>query len=168
MQWLLVAVLGGWLIASAINQLPHRFRPSLSQWDPLGLLPAWSFFAPTPGTSDYRLAIRDIEGSDGWTAWREVEMYAPPIWIRAVWNPGKLETKALFDLVGLMLSRNRPENWNRLVCVSWPYLVLLRRAMGEPVAPRATARQFGILSSTGFGPDRAVAPLFVSATHRFC
>ena len=56
---LVLAILGEWLLVSIPHQLGNRYGAWVKRINLFALIPGWTFFAPTPGTSDYRFVFRD-------------------------------------------------------------------------------------------------------------
>ena len=54
----LATILTIWFVLSALNQI-DPISTRLAPYDPLGLLPRWTFFAPHPGIYDYHLLYRE-------------------------------------------------------------------------------------------------------------
>jgi len=162
----LIAVLTIWWCASTLCQISERVKRHLSQYDPLGLLPCWSFFAPNPGTTDYRLVYRDFGNENGADDWLEVPIYHRNC-LRCIWNPDKHKAKAFSDLVQ-MLFRNCETLSENLtgVQLTWPYLAILRQITSLPKAQGVARRQFAVVASSGHIVPRKLTLLFVSAIHQ--
>src|SRR3954470_12564692 len=99
--------LGGWFVVAVLNQFRFRWFDRVRRRDRLYLLPAWTFFAPNPGRSDYHLVYRDRRRDGSLTDWREVPLGAPRRPYSCVWNPRKRARKALSDIVGIVVSAIR-------------------------------------------------------------
>lgn len=162
----LTIILSIWLVLSAVHQISSRIQIRLGHFDPLGLLPCWSFFAPNPGTSDYRVVYRNLREGDARAEWVEVPVYRPEPF-RALWNPSKHRLKALSDLVHLLLRSCDALNGHlENLPLTWPYLALLGRVCAiERNSADITRRQFAIVSTSGYGESRRIVTLFVSAIH---
>ncbi|MCB1020571.1 MAG: hypothetical protein H6509_07465 [Bryobacterales bacterium] len=111
LQYLLVALLALWLFASLLAQLTSwegapKPLAALSEWfrarDPLSLIPAWNFFAPNPGTTDYHLLYRDKLDSGEVSLWREIPIEKEPTMLKGIWNPHKRKSKVLSDVIGIV------------------------------------------------------------------
>lgn len=165
---LVVAFFIIWFLLSIIFQFNSPAKGILAKFDYLGLLPSWSFFAPIPGTSDYRLVFRDKKNNHNWSEWNEVSFYSEFSFIRTIWNPKKVELKALSDIIQILLkelNNNLYKKNPRLIMLTTPYMALLTKVNNEPCPDDSIERQFAVLSSSGFGQDRKVVPLFVSSSH---
>ena len=95
---LLSALLGLWWLLSAIGQFSDRFMTKASRHDPLTLIPRWTFFAPEPGTSDFRIVVQSRHGGNEISDWEEVRFYDRARF-RFIFNPRKLIQKSMVDLV---------------------------------------------------------------------
>src|SRR5450631_2136047 len=91
--------------------VPHQFSGKYGDWvrrrNYFGLIPGWTFFAPVPGTTDYRFVYRDIAGN-GYGAWREVAWCAPRRLADLLWHPRRHRTKLVVDCISA-LSRTLQE-----------------------------------------------------------
>jgi len=114
--WTLVV---SWLLATAVAQLPGKVGMFPRRWDALGILPAWTFFAPRPGISDPVLVGRDILEDGSYSPWR-VLWREPRQRLRFLWRPGKRISKLVSDC-GSSLRQADP---NGSVQVSVPYLLM--------------------------------------------
>jgi len=119
LEFLLVGILAFWFFLSVLAQLATwEGAPKplvvLSHWfqqrDWLSVIPAWNFFAPNPGTTDYHLLYRDKLESDDLSVWREIPIEKEPSLLKAIWNPHKRKSKVLSDVVSsvnITLGTNR-------------------------------------------------------------
>ncbi len=160
-----VAALGTWLVLTAACQLPLRRLARLQVLDRFGLIPRWNFFAPSPGTSDYHLLVRDHFADGVAGQWQELDLRGPPrTHAAALWNPDKRTPKALFDVTGMLIrcagAREAPD---KTVSLSVPYLMLLNAAASRPCPPLAVGRQFLLMKTDG--PGGAPQLLFMSNMH---
>lgn len=135
----------------------------------LWLIPIWHFFAPNPGTTDYKVMVRDwaIGGTPG--AWLEVVSASAQRnskWTRILfWNPGKRLNKTLVDLAGhlkLTLQTYEPEELDAIQ-VSFPYLAILCHINRLPRSKLVEETQFMLLEKGG---QAVPALILVSARHR--
>jgi hypothetical protein len=160
---------GLWFILSVVFQFNTSIKTGMARLDIFGLLPSWSFFAPTPGTSDYRLAYRDCRKDGNWSFWKEVNVYKEHSPFRFIWNPSKVETKALSDIVQILFKELNSEVYKKcpeVIVITNPYLALLQKVVSEPKEEETLQRQFAILSSSGYDGKRKIQPLFISCTHK--
>src|ERR1043165_8847499 len=92
-----IVILGLWLLVSALHQLKYRgFVSVLKRHDHFALVPAWSFFAPNPGTTDLHLLYRDKLLDGNITLWRQVRLHSS--FERCFWNPDKRLQKGIADM----------------------------------------------------------------------
>jgi hypothetical protein len=162
-------VLGFWLIVSIAAQLPWKPLTRLRNYDPCGIIPNWSFFAPRPVTFDYHLLYRDQLWDLKLTDWTEIPLVLPRSWWCFVWNPQRRKKKALFDscsmlvrLLGIFKKQGitNPAAMHRSV----PYLMLLNYVSQLP-HPNARGTQFVVMRTFGTEskPDQAL--VFMSQFH---
>src|SRR5262245_58660337 len=119
-----VTVLWLWLTASALGQVPIPLLQGLRRWDQFGLVPDWRFFAPQPATGDFHLLYRDQTEEGHVTDWVEISIGIPRRWWNVVWNPGRRQRKAMFDLA-TELAREVQQSSTAALQVSVPYLAIL-------------------------------------------
>jgi hypothetical protein len=150
---LILALLGVWFLISIPNQLTNRYGAWVSRFDPFGFVPKWTFFAPIPGTFDYRLIYRDLlaDGTPG--EWQEVDWCVKRRWTHVLWHPRRLTTKLIMDSIsglgqvvahmakeGIDIERN-PQG----MIVSTPYVLLLNLVMAMPRQnAESVARQMAV------------------------
>ena len=132
-----------WFFLSAACQLPTGLATRIRGWDPLNLLPTWSFFAPHPGTHDLHLLYRDRLPDGTCSVWREVLPPKPSRFVSPLWNPGRRHTKALFDLTkNLVLEAKAHREAPQVLQLSLPYLALLYFVSRQPRPYQASMTQF--------------------------
>jgi hypothetical protein len=168
----LLGLLALWFLLSVLVQ----FRPvagvgRLVVWvksrDVLALIPAWTFFAPNPGTRDYELLYRDLLVDGLYTPWKEVER---PVgsFTRALWNPAKRRQKAVVDLCSILIrmaSRTKTELGAKQLVISVPYLNLLTYVSKLETSPLSAYRQFLIATTFGYHSDKKPEICYVSNLH---
>jgi hypothetical protein len=154
------------LVLTVLCQRPRwKWLRKLKYRDVAALIPAWTFFAPNPGTTDTRVLWRELRCDGSVSVWKEI---LPPHGgaLRGVWNPRKRASKILTDagpMVYRLVSAN-PKSVMPLISV--PYLVLLHRVSSEKSSPMTTARQFIVVQTSG--SDSAPVqfkPLLMSRWH---
>src|ERR1700733_1342098 len=132
-------LLGSWFLITIPHQFTNRLGKRVKQLNTLGIIPGWTFFAPTPGTTDYRFVYRDIHGQER-TDWMEVEWCKERRLVDAVWHPERHRTKLIVDCVsGFVLTveemRKLGVSFKEPVppwIISVPYLALLNVAVRMP------------------------------------
>lgn len=167
--WLVGLLLGGWLVASVVNQFSTDWFRRVARWDVLGLLPRWTFFAPNPADEDVHVIYRDLADAERqvWGSGRVLSKAPAPAWRRWLWNPGRYERKAIIDLAnGLRSSRQAVADQPRALCLTTPYVALLDWVSQQPAESATTHRQFILATSTGFPPEQQLRVEYVSEVHR--
>lgn len=166
MTWILLVVLSIHGLLSILNQF-IRLQPYLKRLDPVGLLPYWSFFAPTPGTSDRRVLVRKKEADGKVGSWSEISVYEPRLASHLLWNPNKIRQKCVSDCVTAVLrdvSKSKESN-SDFIQLSWAYIKLAQLAFSGRSLEKNELRQFSIVASEGIY-RRDLHPLFISRWHR--
>jgi len=172
-ELLAYVVLGTILLLSIGAQFSDRLRKMMSRRFGLNVIPSWRFFGPIPAILDLHLLYRIHREGGPPGRWQEIPI-PPQGRLRAVWNPNRLQDKALNDLGNALsagshsLRRHTPDDkrLRQAVQVSQPYLALLSWVMdyaGPPVVPEL--RQFALVGS---GADHLTesSVIFLSQLHR--
>lgn len=148
MSTLVIAVLAAFTALTVLHQI-RPLQRYLQKFDTLGLLPNYSFFAPRPLTSDYRLVYKRAAEEDG--EWIEIPIYAEARVLRLLWNPGKYVNKAFVDTSNFLVAEFHALSRKTLIQVSLHYLALLstvarhsRQANG-----RSGAVRFAVITTAG-------------------
>ena len=160
-----------WFVASVASQFSDKVAAAFPRLSMFALIPAWTFFAPTPGVHDLHLLYRD-RAADGT---ERTVSYVPTIpvrrWFHVIWNPGKYHNKIVSDCSDSLLEelhllrKNAKEP--RIILLSTPYLMLLNTVMHKPPSEDAVARQFIIAQNNQCVWRRERQILFISEFHRF-
>lgn len=160
----ILVFLGGWLLVSIPNQFTNRLGAWVTRINPFGFVPKWTFFAPIPGTFNYRLIYRDLYQDGSATQWLEVEWCAGRRWFHAFWHPRRLTTKLIIDSINglgevvLHLTREGTdvERDPQSLILSTPYVVLLNLVMAMPRQDMSTvSRQMAIFQQDPVNTDDA-------------
>lgn len=155
LESVIYALLSVWIVATVIAQFSFPVGRRLAA---TGILPIWTFFAPSPGTFDFHVLYRLEEfGTIG--NWRELHAHESRSLTSALWNPKKREAKALFD-VCVALS-NAVVADPASVQVSLPYIAILRAAAHTQSSSHAESIQFMIMQRE----KGQSSVLFLSASH---
>src|SRR5437763_816434 len=119
-------VLTIWFVLSVLGQFDWKIVRSIRSWDPFGLIPRWTFFAPRPGVTDYHLVYQTFVG-DKPRPWREEVLSDPRTLRSAVWNPQKRNRKALVDSVRAFtrMARNLDADTLWQLQYTIPYIAVL-------------------------------------------
>lgn len=175
----LAAILVIWFALSALNQI-NPISTRLGPYDPLGLLPRWTFFAPHPGIYDYHLLYRECESVETplttpqmCEAAKHVVgpwMQVPGIYPDAgssrfmLWNPQRRVTKTITDIVAGMtqLRLTYPKLGEGVQYTTYYWLLL---HLIEQQSRREGQRQFALVQTHGFPPERESALFFMSNFH---
>ena len=164
-------ILGIWLSASVLGQIPKPQLQRLRQLDVFGLIPHWSFFAPRPSQSDFYLLYRDQLSDGALTEWTEVKIIEPRRWSCMLWNPSRREKKVLFDAVnGLFRDAYQFDAYRanaQALQLSLSYLLLLKYISDLSHYQASLATQFLLMVSQGKTPEeKKPIPLFLSQLHQ--
>ncbi len=144
-DWALAICLAAFWLVSAYCQHKSKGERYVRSHDPFGIIPYWNFFAPTPGTWDYSLLYRDRLATGNHTVWREIQLCSPRKAWDGIWNPGKREKKALFDIVTSLMQSATEVEADRLV-LTVPYIILLDYVSAMPRPYSADATQFLLMA----------------------
>jgi hypothetical protein len=175
LAWLYVALFAAWLVLSAVGQFHSEKVTAMRRFDPLHLLPIWTFFAPNPGRSDYHIISRDRLADGRLTEWTDVLPIPRPRPWSLAWNPTKRRTKVVADAVGSIMDTlakekkadSASESSRRGLIVFGPYLLLVHVVLHESPHPEdAVAFQFAVVERFAFGEESAPVPLLRSPFHK--
>jgi hypothetical protein len=167
------ALLLVWFLISIPYQTSTPFGKRIQRLNTFGLIPGWTFFAPTPGVTDYRFVVRD-RGRDGYTPWHELEWCRTRRPLDALWHPSRYRTKLIVDCVGALSTTVQElkrsgidvERESQTWMISVPYLVLLNAASSLPrLVEGATARQFAVLEQDPSRVDQHPRVIVCSPAH---
>jgi len=177
----ILAFLGGWFLISIPNQFTNRLGAWVARINTYGFIPKWTFFAPIPGTFDYRLLYRDrfSDGAEG--EWQEVDWCPKRRWLHALWHPRHFTTKLIVDsvngfgeIVNLMVKQGIDFERNpQTLMLSTPYVLLLNLVMKMPrQSPTSVAREMAIFQKDSMAALQAPSDatrmgslMFVSSAH---
>ena len=148
MSALVIAILAVFTVLSIVHQI-RPLQRHLQKFDRFGLLPNYSFFAPRPLTSDYRLVYKIATDDDA--EWVEIPICAEAGALRLLWNPGKYVNKAFVDTCNFLIAEFHALSQKTLIQLSLNYLTLLltvarhlRHADGQ-----AEAVRFAVVTTAG-------------------
>lgn len=165
MTWFAVGILSVWFVLSFVAQLSERTLRALRRYDFLGVIPVYNFFAPTPGTLDYHLLVRDQSPDGALTPWRELP-YSPRTPYDFVWNPGRRYNKALFDVMKDLSTWIHELNGEKdPLYLSPPYIAVLNHVSALPRTDPVARTQFMLMSSKRQAKGTKIAPVFLSSLH---
>jgi hypothetical protein len=170
----LACLFSSWLLISVVHQFSTRAGKAVRRHNALGLIPGWTFFAPNPGTIDYRFVYRD--GTDQeFSPWQEIEWCRPRACGHAFWHPDRHRTKLVLDYINALVitikeidKMDLPENDGRLsLLVSVPYLALLNIAMTMPRVHGGQFRQFALIEQSPGRSEQSPRVILCSGPHPF-
>ena len=140
----------------------------VAEYDRWLLLPQWTFFAPNPGCTDYRLLYRDLDEQKQPFEWREIPLVRRRSYWDGVWNPDKRRSKCLFDLTQTVVIIRQEYDNPAATMISIPYLALAHYVDREPAHPGAKFRQFMVVQTHGIFTETGPEPLLRSEIHSVC
>lgn len=120
-DYLIITFLLIFLIASFFAQFKDA---KIRNYDYLGLLPSFRFFAPRPVTRDIRVFATGFDTNGNSSNWQEL-FAGERSWHSFFWNPQHRLRKTVIDLYADIDEYREAENiWH----LSFPYLVILNAA----------------------------------------
>ncbi len=146
--WTFSVFFGFWLLLTLAGVGGRRslawFRVPRVLW---AFIPNWNLFAPKPGIADYYVMYRDQSGEAEPGPWQRA--YAPEArkWSHGIWNPNKVQAKAVFDLVQQLATviMEMKEGGEDGLMQSAPYLHLLHFVRHLPREESHDRTQFAII-----------------------
>jgi len=157
-----------WLFLSVLNQFSFPFMNAVTQYDRWALLPRWTFFAPNPGCTDFRLVYRTFDAQDQPSPWREVSMVRERALLDAIWNPDKRRSKALVDLTQALLLARRKCDEPAVLMTSFSYVAIAHYIDRLPrLQESAQSWQFLVLQTHGIFAESTPDILIRSGVHNF-
>jgi len=161
---LILSTLGCWLVLSVVNHFP-RWKDVLTRHDSFSLLPAWSFFAPQPGTSDFHWLFRDMLEDGTITPWTELTLVEERSITSVLFNPHKRSLKTLLDIAGELSSPSLNQHGSKAVALSLGYLLLLNHLNSIQHSAASIQTQFMLMTSSGARPSDQPSVYFLSHFH---
>ncbi|WP_205695529.1 hypothetical protein [Conexibacter sp. SYSU D00693] len=165
----LSGALGGWLLATAASQHPHRLFDGLRRFDRLGLvLPNWRFFAPEPAQHDFHLLHRVVTADGATTPWEETAPIASRRWAHVVFFADRRREKGMFDVANEVITVLGQPSSDVTKTVAFELLrnrveVEVLRRHGD--GPRPKGFQFLVARHTGY--DESGDPDYVLSSPFF-
>ena len=167
-----------WLLISALCQIQ-----SISEWfspyDPIGLIPRWTFFAPNPGTHDHHIVYRpcdreiDVSTQQDWldqkdsiSDWKQIIAASETGHVLLFfWNPNRRISKTISDAVGNInrIAAKFPE-MEKYSYVLVEYLIILNFIQTNVTSPGKKV-QWAIVRTQGFSRQTAPTIVFISRFH---
>lgn len=163
---MVLAILFGWAILSAVCQFRTAFTRRVRQWDSFFVIPSWTFFSPTPGTKDYRLVARVLTSDD--PDWFVLEQTKPNAWYSFAFNSNKIRKKCLIDTANQLIeARNNLKVDPRLLWITQGYLSTLNKVLGSFDQLKSGDKfQFAIIVTGGYFNKDAISIVISSQIHR--
>lgn len=159
---------GCWFVLIAANQFA-TVREKLAHPLYSLFLPSWTFFAPQPAATDYRILTRDwttLEGPPG--PWHVLDTVAPRPWYAFLVNRRQRFEKAVFDM-GQELRIQGSDDRNRGSEQELSSYQMFAQYILSAVSrePEAMYTQFMVVQDPGHSTE-TVEPtvVFISAIHR--
>lgn len=153
--------IGGWVLATAASQHPHKLFDLLRQRDPTGLgLPNWRFFAPEPAQHDFHLLHRVLRTDGEQTPWIETQPIADRQWSHMVFFADRRREKGMFDVGNEIIQvLTKPE----LDVTNTVPFELLRNRVEREIAATEAERPLGFqfLLARSTGHDETGEPDYV-------
>lgn len=161
------AIVGGiyltWFMICFIHQLPHLWVRRLSQYDLLGLLPNWRFFAPKPFAADYHLVLRYLNEEGRGPHCMEITdvLPMPSRPMSALWNPHKRLHFGYIDAVIDLVNRAKLLTVDE-VEGTLPYWTIANFVAAYVPDRGIRAVQFIVVAADGYRQREAPIVVFVS------
>lgn len=165
------ALLVFWWLLSAINQV-RPVSHLLAKFDPLGLLPRWTFFAPNPGIHDNHLVYTSLENpstphsanNDVLSLWHSCESL-DSTHIPLLWNPQRRLSKTVADINNCLITMSRDLGISeRVMPLTAEYLAATNYVSAR--VPDASHFRWALARSHGFAGNRTFLLSFLSHIHR--
>jgi hypothetical protein len=161
-EGLVIGFFGIWALLCVLVYIP-KLKKVIRQRDWFKLIPEWRFFAPKPAQGDFHLLYQDTFSDGSCTTWTEVRPTIERSGWNIVWNPGKRERKALFDVVNVLNARISISD--KALEGSLPYLTLLNHISSLPRSLSPAFTRFLLMRSYGASPEKEPDILFISGVH---
>jgi hypothetical protein len=162
-EWVLLAVLLGWFLASVLNQFKHPWIAALKPRDLFHLIPNWRFFAPIPARRDYHLEYRLMTNTARVTRWQRVTLLPDQRNWWVIWNPRKRVRKSFNTAVRRIVRRLRSGYSAAATSVS--YLQILHYLEHADFSAKSRRVQFRIVTCQDFAGDPRLRLVFTSSWH---
>ena len=151
------------LLQQSANPRYSRFRTA----DSFGLLPMWSFFAPTPARHDLYILWRffDVHGRPG--EWRQLCDPAAQRWYQILFYPGRRHSKIIFDLVQ-DLQRSLATGHEKTVTSDGAYVAIKNFARRQAQRERQDETRFQLcaIKDAGFDEEEQPEVMFLSKQYQ--
>jgi hypothetical protein len=170
---LVLVVFSIWFVLTIPYQFNKGFGKRLQRLNSFYILPGWTFFAPTPGTSDYRFVYRDVDANGKRNDWKEIDWCRSRSALDAVWHPHRFRQKMIVDLIntfGVTLRGMKEQGTDidenpQIWMMSTPYMNLLHIVMLMPLETQTRSRQFAIIEQKRWAPAQPPTLVVCSSAH---
>lgn len=163
LHYLVVVFFTVWIALTILGNT-KKFEKLLGKSIFIFFLPQYRFFAPIPARGDYHLLYKDYYEDGYATDWTEISLIQERKPWNIIWNPGKRERKALFDVV-TDLSKHVVMR-DPIIKLSVPYLLILNFISSIPRSTSPYATQFLLVLSHGSCSGKDPDVFFISDLHR--
>ncbi|PAW95018.1 hypothetical protein CKK33_16545 [Mucilaginibacter sp. MD40] len=161
-----------WFVATVICQFRESKASNFIRHhlDTFGMIPLWTFFAPSPGKRDYHLLFRDKYADQTVGEWQQMEITEERKLWSCIWNPQKRDKKVISDVVQNLVSTmphyRSGEGDYRLLMFSMPYLIVLHAVSLCKRVPETESRQFMLAESCGYIKETDPTFILLSVFHQ--
>ena len=162
LEYLVLTLLGIWFICSVLYQIEPVRQSRVFDFDILGIIPSFRFFAPHPVSHDLKVYARGLNNANQQSNWYPIHKTERGKF-SFLWNPIHRERKAIYDIYEeLEPFRQAPKIWH----LSAPYIILLNRSQHVVKHKQQdfTKVQFCITCYAGY-EDQTQNILFLSNEH---
>ena len=165
MFFLVWALLSLWNQYLLIVSIVKKHRYQRIKWDPLTLIPCWTFWA-SPPSDEWQLLYRDKLSDGTLTSWKAASEETQHRF-RWIWNPDIRKWKAIRNFCSpLLRSAARGEGQSKELFVSRSYVALALYISALGRSSQGEFRQFMIARTFGFDHEASPEILFVSPLFR--
>lgn len=169
-NYVVLIILSTFTVLSIMFQLRSRINlKKVWRLDKFGVIPNYSFFAPLPLTSDYRIIYRVTSQEKGHDSFKEVCIYQFKHWYQFIFNPFKYYNKGLIDLcVGLVKEYNNLEQDSKnFIQISSNYISILNVVIDNlKLYENTNEVEFGIVVTKDKRETRESSIVFRSFKHK--
>ncbi|MFD7530797.1 MULTISPECIES: hypothetical protein [unclassified Streptomyces] len=164
------ALLAGWFAITLVSQHPHRSFDWFRQFDRMGAIPNWRFFAPFPIRYDFVVLFRVVSEGGEVSPWTRLVGGDGRSWSAVVWSPERRHEKAVLTVCGDLVSTltvSGPEAIENSVPDRVLRELVRREVLHGSRASRDPAQRCQFLITKSGGYDDQVAPKFLYASPLF-
>lgn len=171
-NYCIIGILGIFTGLSIFYQFKDKIhREKIQKWNKGGLLPYYSFFAPSPLTSDYRVIYR-ITNNGNPADFKEFVIHTSKTWYQGLFNSFKYYNKGLIDLCRMLPKEYQKleKDLKNLIQISPNYIGILNAIIGT-IKPQDRYDEnkeieFAIVKTQDTTADRDMSVVFRSFKHK--